>query len=138
MHTGKIYGTCFRNDPDRPLVYGEMNLINPPRQRLRGEPKKEGIPVEPVIVGFCGTDHELMMMGKRGLLGPKFPEGQDRLINGHEGVVWVPSQNRFAIVLIRGGDSIDPTGTRKTKATLNTAATRRTVFSATGCMSIRI
>ena len=109
MHTGKIYGTCFRNDPNRPLVYGEMNLINPPRQRLRGEPKKEGIPVEPVIVGFCGTDHELMMMGKRGLLGPKFPEGQDRLINGHEGVVWVPSQNRFAIVLIRGGDSIDPT-----------------------------
>ena len=69
---------------------------------------KEGIPVEPVIVGFCGTDHELMM-GKRGQLGPKFPEGTDRLINGHEGVVWVPSHNRFAIVLIRGGDSIDPT-----------------------------
>ncbi|MBR3431479.1 MAG: hypothetical protein IKG87_15410 [Clostridia bacterium] len=109
MNEGKVFGTCFRNDPDRPLVYGEMNLINPPRQRLRGEPKKEGIPVEPVIVGFCGTDHELMMMGKRGQLGPKFPEGQDRLINGHEGVVWVPSQNRFAIVLIRGGDSIDPT-----------------------------
>ena len=109
MSENKVFGTCFRNDPDKPLVYGEVNLINPPRQRLRGEPKKEGIPVEPVIVGFCGTDHELMMMGKRGQLGPKFPEGQDRLINGHEGVVWVPSQNRFAIVLIRGGDSIDPT-----------------------------
>ena len=109
MSEEKVFGTFFRNDPDHPLVYGKVNLINPPRQRLRGEPEKEGIPVEPVIVGFCGTDHELMMMGKRGQLSPKFPEGQNRLINGHEGVVWVPSQNRFAIVLIRGGDSIDPT-----------------------------
>ena len=109
MSESKVFGTYFQNDPDRPLVYGEVNLVNPPRRRLRGEPEKPGIPVEPVIVGFCGTDHELMMMGKRGQLGPKFPAGQDRLINGHEGVVWVPSQNRFAIVLIRGGDSVDPT-----------------------------
>ena len=109
MSEEKVFGTFFRNDPGHPLVYGKVNLINPPRRRLRGEPEKEGIPVEPVIVGFCGTDHELMMMGKRGQLSPKFPEGQNRLINGHEGVVWVPSQNRFAIVLIRGGDSIDPT-----------------------------
>ncbi len=105
----KTYGTYFRNDPDCPLKYGEVELINPPRQRLRGEEKKEGIPVHPVIVGFCGTDYELMLMGKRGELSAKFPAGQDRLINGHEGVVWVPSQNRFAIVLIRGGDSADPT-----------------------------
>ena len=103
------YGTYFQNDPQRPLVYGKVNLINPPRQRLRGEPLKEGILVHPVIVGFCGTDHELMEMGRRGQLSPKFPAGQNRLINGHEGVVWVPEQNRFAIVLIRGGDSIDPT-----------------------------
>ncbi len=105
----KAYGTYFQNDPVHPLMYGEVDLINPPRQRLRGEPLKEGIPVQPVIVGFCGTDHELMMMGKRGELGPKFPAGQQRLINGHEGVVWVPSEQRFAIVLIRGGDSVDPT-----------------------------
>ena len=105
----KAYGTYFQNDPVHPLMYGEVDLINPPRQRLRGEPLKEGIEVKPVIVGFCGTDHELMMMGKKGLMGPKFPEGQNRLINGHEGVVWVPSQQRFAIVLIRGGDSVDPT-----------------------------
>ncbi len=105
----KAWGTCFRNDPDRPLVYGEMELINPPRRRLRGEPLKEGIPVYPVMVGFCGTDYELMRMGRRGELAPKFPAGQDRLINGHEGIVWVPSQQRFAIVLIRGGDSVDPT-----------------------------
>ena len=105
----KAFGTYFRNDPERPLQYGPVELINPPRQRLRGEPLKEGILAHPVIVGFCGTDHELMEMGRRGELTPKFPAGQHRLINGHEGVVWVPSQNRFAIVLIRGGDSIDPT-----------------------------
>ena len=105
----KAYGTYFQNDPERPLKYGEVELINPPRQRLRGEPLKEGVPVHPVIVGFCGTDNELMHMGQRGELGPKFPRGTDRLINGHEGVVWVPGENRFAIVLIRGGDSMDPT-----------------------------
>ena len=106
---GKIYGTYFQNDAEKPLVYGEVELINPPRQRLRGEPKKEGIEVHPVIIGFCGTDYELMRMGREGRLGAKFPAGQQRLINGHEGVVWVPEQNRFAIVLIRGGDSVDPT-----------------------------
>jgi len=105
----KSIGACFQNDPERPLVYGKVELINPPRQRLRGEPVKEGVLVHPVLVGFCGTDHELMQMGRQGKLGAKFPSGQNRLINGHEGVVWVPSQNRFAIVLIRGGDSIDPT-----------------------------
>lgn len=39
----KSYGTYFQNDPERPLVYGEVELINPPRQRLRGEPLKEGV-----------------------------------------------------------------------------------------------
>ena len=105
----KSTGTYFQNDAARPLVYGEVDVINPPRQRLRGEPVQEGILVHPVLVGFCGTDHELMQMGRAGRLGAKFPAGQKRLINGHEGVVWVPSQNRFAIVLIRGGDSVDPT-----------------------------
>lgn len=105
----KAYGTYFQNDPERPLVYGEVELINPPRQRLRGEAAKEGVLVYPVLAGFCGTDHELMQMGRKGLLQAKFPAGQQRLINGHEGVVWVPGENRFAIVLIRGGDSIDPT-----------------------------
>ena len=109
MPEKRVFGTYFQNDPVSPLVYGEVRLINPPRQRLRGEPKKEGVLVHPVIVGFCGTDHELMNMGRKGLLSPKFPQGQNRLINGHEGVVWVPSRNRFAIVLIRGGDSVDPT-----------------------------
>lgn len=105
----KTFGTYFQNDPDRPIQYGEINLINPPRQRLRGEEQKTGIEAWPVFQGFCGTDNELMNMGRSGKLGAKFPAGENRLINGHEGVVWVPSENRFAIVLIRGGDSYDPT-----------------------------
>ena len=105
----KTFGTYFQNDKNLPIKYGEINLINPARQRLRGEPCVEGIEAYPVFQGFCGTDFELMKMGRNGNLGKKFPEGENRLINGHEGVVWVPSQNRFAIVLIRGGDSYDPT-----------------------------
>ncbi len=105
----KTYGTYFQNDEKLPVKYGEINLINPPRQRLRGEALLEGVEVYPVFQGFCGTDFELMKMGREGKLCPKFPEGENRLINGHEGVVWVPSENRFAIVLIRGGDSFDPT-----------------------------
>ena len=104
-----VKGTYFQNDPDRPLVYGDVEITNVKRRRLRGEEPKEGILCEPVMVGFCGTDNELMNMGSKGLLGPKFPEGKNRLINGHEGIVWVPSKNRFAIVLIRGGNSWDPT-----------------------------
>ena len=105
----KTFATYFQNDEQAPLKYGEVNLINPLRQRLRGEAPKAGVEAVPVFCGFCGTDFELMHMGRRGELGAKFPAGQKRLINGHEGVVWVPSEHRFAIVLIRGGDSADPT-----------------------------
>lgn len=105
----KTYGTYFRNDEKLPVKYGEINLINPQRQRLKNEPLLSGVEALPVFQGFCGTDFELMKMGRAGKLCPKFPEGQNRLINGHEGVVWVPSEKRFAIVLIRGGDSFDPT-----------------------------
>ena len=105
----KTYGTYFQNSPDKPLCWGEVNLINPTRRRLRGEELKEGIEALPVFCGFCGTDYELMRMGREGRLGAKFPAGEKRLINGHEGVVWVPAEKRFAVVLIRGGDSYDPT-----------------------------
>lgn len=105
----KTFGTYFQNSKTEPIKYGEINLINPPRQRLRNEPALQGIEAFPVFQGFCGTDNELMKMGKNCKLSAKFPEGTNRLINGHEGVVWVPSENRFAIVLIRGGDSWDPT-----------------------------
>ena len=105
----KTYATYFQNDEKAPIKYGEINLINPLRQRLRGEPLLRGVEAHPVFQGFCGTDFELMKMGREHKLGAKFPQGESRLINGHEGVVWVPSENRFAIVLIRGGDSYDPT-----------------------------
>ena len=104
-----VKGTYFQNDAEKPLVYGDVEIINVKRQRLRGEELKEGVLCEPVMVGFCGTDFELMHMGSQGRLAAKFPEGKSRLINGHEGIVWVPSEERFAIVLIRGGDSFDPT-----------------------------
>lgn len=104
-----VKGTYFQNDEEKPLVYGELEITNVKRTKLRGEQEKEGILCEPVVVGFCGTDNELMKMGREKSLTPKFPENKQRLINGHEGIVWVPSQNRFAIVLIRGGDSYDPT-----------------------------
>ncbi len=104
-----VKGTYFQNDAEKPLVYGDVEIENVKRQRLKGEPLLDSILCEPVMVGFCGTDNELMNMGQRGELTPKFPEGKNRLVNGHEGIVWVPSQNRFAIVLIRGGDSVDPT-----------------------------
>ncbi len=105
----KTNATYFVNDASQPLRYGEINLINPKRLRLRGETPKEGVEAYPVFCGFCGTDMELMRMGQRGVLTPKFPAGENRLINGHEGVVWVPGEQRFAIVLIRGGNSFDPT-----------------------------
>jgi hypothetical protein len=105
----KVKGTYFQNSATEPLVYGDVEIINPPRRRLRGEEEKEGILAETVLVGFCGTDNELMHMGSENNLTHKFPEGQNRLINGHEGIVYVPSEDRFAIVLIRGGNSYDPT-----------------------------
>lgn len=104
-----VKGTYFQNDDKNPLVYGDVEIQNPLRRRLRGEEEKEGILAETVIAGFCGTDYELMNMGKRGELGGKFPEGCNRLINGHEGIVYIPSKKQFAICLIRGGNSYDPT-----------------------------
>ena len=104
-----VKGTYFQNDREKPLVYGDVEIENIKRQRLRGEELKEAVLCEPVMIGFCGTDYALMNMGRNGELSAKFPCGRQRLINGHEGIVYVPSQDRFAIVLIRGGDSYDPT-----------------------------
>lgn len=105
----KTNATYFKNSKDEPLCYGEINLINPKRQRMRGEEANAGVEANPVFCGFCGTDYALMQMAQNCEITPKLPLGEKRLINGHEGVVWVPSENRFAIVLIRGGDSCDPT-----------------------------
>ena len=105
----KVKATYFQNDKNNPLCYGDVELINPKRQRLRGEEAKEGIVAESAFVGFCGTDREFLNMALAENMSHKFPAGTNRLINGHEGVVWIPSENRFGIVLIRGGDSYDPT-----------------------------
>lgn len=102
-------GTYFQNDKNNPIVYGDVEIFNIPRKRLRGENEKEGLLCKTVLTGFCGTDFELMHMGQRGELKSKFPKGTERLINGHEGVVYIPEQNSYAIVLIRGGNSYDPT-----------------------------
>lgn len=59
MNTNATY---FVNDENTPLRYGEINIINPPRPRLRGEECKDGIEALPVFCGFCGTDFELMKM----------------------------------------------------------------------------
>ncbi len=101
-------GTYLVNHEQRPLRFGEVNLINPPRRERRGLPALEGVLCQTVCTGFCGTDWELMKMGSQRRLDDKFPEGQQRLINGHEGVVRVPAEDRYAVVLIRGGDSWDP------------------------------
>ena len=37
-----VKGTCFRNDPEKPLVYGDVEIENVRRRRLRGEEEKEG------------------------------------------------------------------------------------------------
>lgn len=105
----KTKGTYFQNSSENPIVYGEVDIFNLPKRRLRGEEEKLGKLCKTVCTGFCGTDFELMHMGQRGELEAKFPKGMNRLINGHEGVVYVPDENRFAIVLIRGGNSYDPT-----------------------------
>lgn len=105
----KTQGTYFQNSKVKPITFGDVEIYETSSKRLKGEKTKKGIKCKTVLTGFCGTDFELMHMGMRGELIPKFPTGLKRLINGHEGVVFVPSENRFAIVLIRGGDSYDPT-----------------------------
>ena len=47
-----VKGTYFQNDKEHPLVYGDVNLINPPRRRLRGEEEKEGIWQKPLLRDF--------------------------------------------------------------------------------------
>ena len=92
----KTVGSHLVNDAHRAIRFGEVNLINPPRRERRGLEEKPGIRCRTVVTGFCGSDWELMRMGLRGELGPKFPPGQQRLINGHEGVVWEPARGGHA------------------------------------------
>ena len=47
-----VKGTYFQNSEEKPLVYGDVEIHNIPRRRLRGEEEKEGIIAESVFVGF--------------------------------------------------------------------------------------
>ena len=91
----KVNGTYFQNSADQPLVYGEVETINPPRRKLRGLEEKQGIIAESAFVGFCGTDFELMHMGQRGQLNAKFPAGQKRLSGSPR--LFPPSRNLRAL-----------------------------------------
>lgn len=49
----KTNATYFVNDEKEPLRYGEVNLINPPRQRLRGEEKRAELKPFPCSAAFA-------------------------------------------------------------------------------------
>jgi hypothetical protein len=57
-------GTYLINDPQAPVRFGTVGLINPRRRERRGLPEREGVLCRAVIAGFCGTDWELMQMGR--------------------------------------------------------------------------
>ena len=59
----KVKATYFQNDKNNPLCYGDVELINPKRQRLRGEEAKEGIVAESAFVGFCGNGQRISQYG---------------------------------------------------------------------------
>ena len=52
----KTEGTYLVNHADRPLRFGEVNLINPPRRERRGRLLLEGVLCQTVCTGFCGTE----------------------------------------------------------------------------------
>ena len=53
----KTYATYFQNSKESPVCYGEINLINPPRQRLRGEEKKPRVSLFP-------DSHDMIKTGR--------------------------------------------------------------------------
>ena len=67
-----VKGTYFQNSEKNPLVYGDVEIHNIPRRRLRGEEEKEGIIAESVFVRYCGTDYRLMNIGQVANLNRSF------------------------------------------------------------------
>ena len=47
-----VKGTYFQNSEEKPLVYGDVEIHNIPRWRIRGEVEKEGYIEESVFVGI--------------------------------------------------------------------------------------
>jgi threonine dehydrogenase-like Zn-dependent dehydrogenase len=113
IQTKLTEGTYLINDSKEPIKYGKVKIYNFPTQATANYPLKKGILCRTVITGFCGSDYNLMRMGQNKELSCKFPKGLNRLINGHEGVVYVPDKKRYAIVLIRGGKAFDPSRFRE-------------------------
>jgi len=102
-------GVYFENSERKSAGFGKVKLVNPPRRPTALGKVRKGKIARTALTGFCGTDLELLRMGRRNQLDEKFPAGTRRLIPGHEGVVYVPDENRYGIVLIRGSTGFDPT-----------------------------
>lgn len=101
-------GTFIINDKEKPVRFGEIEIENTPTQATLQHEVKKGIFCQTVITAFCGSDYEFMKMGRDLNLTPKCPSGKNRLVNGHEGVLWVPEWNKFAVLSVRGGHAVDP------------------------------
>lgn len=101
-------GSYVVNDEERPIRFGQVEIVNRESRASLSHDAKQGIQCQPVITSFCGSDYEYLKMGRRLAMGHKFPPGTQRLINGHEGVLYVPEWDRFAVLSVRGGASADP------------------------------
>ncbi len=101
-------GTFLVNDNLDPVRFGELKIKNKVKQIDKYSNPKKGILVKNVMTGFCGTDLKLMEKGEREELST-LPEGEKRLINGHEVIAYNPENKRYGVLLVRGGDAKDPT-----------------------------
>ncbi len=57
------FGTYLSNSPKNPIQFGEINIINPFRRKLRRLLKKKGKLCKTVMTGFWGyfwTEHGLI------------------------------------------------------------------------------
>ena len=97
------------NDHKESIQYGKAKIRNRLLRASLDCPEKHGVLCKTAITGFCGSDYEFMKMGLNGKMTEKFPPEAKRLINGHEGVVFVPEWRKYAIPVIRGGNAVDVT-----------------------------
>lgn len=96
-------------DGERPARFGQVTVHNVPTQCDGLHEIRPGVPAETVIAAVCGSDLEYVALARKGRLHEKYPPGRQRLINGHEGLLWVPSEERYGILHVRGGSDPDPT-----------------------------
>ncbi len=53
VHVMKTFGTYFQNDKLSPLCYGEVEIENTARRRLRTEPEKTAFSAKPYLPVFA-------------------------------------------------------------------------------------